>query len=59
MQRAAELGVDMPITREVHAVLFEDKPVAAGLVDLMRRDPAEELRGLDPRERYTQGGLGE
>ncbi|MBV8301951.1 MAG: NAD(P)-dependent glycerol-3-phosphate dehydrogenase [Candidatus Dormibacteraeota bacterium] len=41
-------GVDMPITREVHAVLFEGKPVAEGLADLMHRDPADELRGLQP-----------
>jgi glycerol-3-phosphate dehydrogenase len=38
----------MPITAQVHAVLFEHKPVAAALVDLMHRDPAEELRGLRP-----------
>ncbi len=41
-------GVDMPITREVNAVLFEAKPVGAALADLMSRDPAEELRGLAP-----------
>ena len=27
---ARKLGVDMPITAEVYAVLYEDKPVAAG-----------------------------
>jgi glycerol-3-phosphate dehydrogenase (NAD(P)+) len=43
---AAQRDVDMPITREVHAVLFEGKPVREGLVDLMSRDPAEELHGL-------------
>jgi len=43
---AAQRGVDMPITREVHAVLFERKPVREALTDLMRRDPAEELHGL-------------
>ena len=46
---AEQRGVDMPITREVHAVLFEGKPVAEGLAALMRRDPADELRGLQPR----------
>ena len=43
---AADGGVDMPITREVHAVLFEGKAVREGLADLMSRDPAEELHGL-------------
>jgi glycerol-3-phosphate dehydrogenase (NAD(P)+) len=43
---AEEHGVDMPITREVNAVLFEHKPVREALADLMSRDPAEELRGL-------------
>ena len=43
---AQQHGVDMPITREVHALLFEGKPVREALNDLMSRDPAEELRGL-------------
>jgi glycerol-3-phosphate dehydrogenase (NAD(P)+) len=43
---AAERKVDMPITREVHAVLFEHKNVRVALTDLMRRDPAEELHGF-------------
>ncbi|MBV9100955.1 MAG: NAD(P)-dependent glycerol-3-phosphate dehydrogenase [Candidatus Dormibacteraeota bacterium] len=47
---AAKHGVDMPITREVNAVLFEGKPVDEALADLMSRDPAEELRGLAPRD---------
>lgn len=43
---AEQHGVDMPITREVNAVLFAGKPVGDALADLMSRDPAEELRGL-------------
>lgn len=46
MQLAERHRVDMPITREVHAVLFEHKPVSLAFHDLMRRDPAEELHGL-------------
>lgn len=46
---AQQHAVDMPITREVHAVLFEQKPVREALNDLMSRDPAEELRGLRGR----------
>lgn len=41
---AVQLGVEMPITRQVHAVLFEGKPVGAAMVDLMSRDAAEEMR---------------
>ena len=44
---AQHAGVDMPITAQVKAVLFENKPVPAALADLMARDPAEELRGFD------------
>ena len=39
-------GIDMPITREVHAVLFEGKSVRAALADLMSRDPAAEIHGF-------------
>jgi len=41
---AIRYGVDMPITREVHAVLFEGKPISEAMTDLMSRDPAEEVR---------------
>ena len=41
---ALRYGVDMPITREVHAVLFEGKPISDAMTDLMSRDPAEEVR---------------
>jgi glycerol-3-phosphate dehydrogenase (NAD(P)+) len=34
---AARHGVEMPITRAVHEVLFEDKPVRTAIEDLMSR----------------------
>jgi glycerol-3-phosphate dehydrogenase (NAD(P)+) len=40
---ALRYDVDMPITREVHAVLFEGKPISVAMTDLMSRDPAEEV----------------
>jgi glycerol-3-phosphate dehydrogenase (NAD(P)+) len=43
---AGRLGVDMPITREVHAVLYEDKPVRQAVIDLMARELGHEF---DPR----------
>ncbi|MGI8836414.1 MAG: NAD(P)H-dependent glycerol-3-phosphate dehydrogenase [Pyrinomonadaceae bacterium] len=36
-QLAARLGVEMPITNEVHAVLYEGKPVNAAVTELMQR----------------------
>ncbi|MES1210014.1 MAG: NAD(P)H-dependent glycerol-3-phosphate dehydrogenase, partial [Pseudomonadota bacterium] len=42
---ADRLGVDMPITREVAAVLFDDKPARAALTDLLARDVGAE-RGV-------------
>jgi glycerol-3-phosphate dehydrogenase (NAD(P)+) len=41
---AARLGVEMPIVTEVCAVLFEDKPIAQALQDLMRRGARDELQ---------------
>lgn len=38
--------VSMPIAAEVHAVLFESKPPRAAVADLMRREPAPEMKGL-------------
>ncbi|MBI3890630.1 MAG: NAD(P)-dependent glycerol-3-phosphate dehydrogenase, partial [Candidatus Wallbacteria bacterium] len=35
---ALQLGVEMPITREIHSVLFEGKDARAAVVDLMTRD---------------------
>jgi glycerol-3-phosphate dehydrogenase (NAD(P)+) len=39
-------GVDMPIAREVHAVLYEGKDVRASVVDLLARESKDELSGL-------------
>ncbi|HTF87110.1 MAG TPA: NAD(P)H-dependent glycerol-3-phosphate dehydrogenase [Planctomycetota bacterium] len=39
-------GVSMPIAEQVHAVLFEDKSPREAVLDLMRREPAEEMKGL-------------
>ncbi|HEY8041011.1 MAG TPA: NAD(P)H-dependent glycerol-3-phosphate dehydrogenase [Polyangiaceae bacterium] len=49
-----KLGVEMPITREVYAVLYEDKPVQQAVVDLMSRELGHEF---DPRamKRATLG----
>ena len=41
-----KLGVDMPITSEVYAVLYEDKPVTQAVRDLMARELGHEF---DPR----------
>ena len=35
---ADRLGVELPITREVHRILFEDKPPLAGVSDLRQRE---------------------
>ncbi|MBI2945445.1 MAG: NAD(P)-dependent glycerol-3-phosphate dehydrogenase [Candidatus Wallbacteria bacterium] len=37
-EHAGLLGVDMPITKEIHSVLFEGKDARAAVVDLMSRD---------------------
>ena len=39
---AADIGVDMPITNEVHAVLYEGKLASAAAVELMTRPLREE-----------------
>jgi glycerol-3-phosphate dehydrogenase (NAD(P)+) len=43
---AKRLEVDMPITREVHALLYEDKPAKQAVIDLMARELSHEF---DPR----------
>lgn len=40
---AVKLGIEMPITREVHAMLYEDKPAREVALSLMRRDLKHEL----------------
>ena len=44
---AERLGVEMPIVREVHAVLFDGKPIADALGDLMSRGARHELEEFD------------
>jgi glycerol-3-phosphate dehydrogenase (NAD(P)+) len=41
-QLAARHNVEMPITEEVFAILFQDKEVISALTDLMSRDPKAE-----------------
>ncbi len=43
---ADRYGVDMPITREIHDILFAGKSVADALADLMTRGAGDELRDL-------------
>lgn len=43
---AQRLGVELPIAREVHAVLFEGKLVADSIRDLLARERKDELAGL-------------
>jgi glycerol-3-phosphate dehydrogenase (NAD(P)+) len=45
MKLARQLGVEMPITAAVHAVLFEGKDVIHALTDLMTREPKPERAG--------------
>lgn len=41
-ERAAQMGIPMPITTEVFRVLYEDKDPRAAVTDLMLRDPRSE-----------------
>ncbi len=45
LELAQRLQVPMPITEQVHAVLFEGKSPRAGLDDLMERPPRPEFQG--------------
>ena len=44
---AERMGVEMPIVREICAVLFDAKPIADALVDLMSRGARDELEEFD------------
>jgi len=46
---ADRLGVEMPIAREVHRALFEGKSVQRCLVDLLAREPRDELTDASAR----------
>ncbi|MCS6861482.1 MAG: NAD(P)-dependent glycerol-3-phosphate dehydrogenase [Abditibacteriales bacterium] len=47
--RARELGIDMPITEQIHAVLFEGKNPRQAVADLMsRRSKAESTEDYSP-----------
>ena len=46
IELAARHAVELPIAREVHAVLYEGKDVRASVGDLLARDPRDELSGL-------------
>lgn len=45
-QLAHRYGVEMPIVEMTHAVLFEGKDPREALVELMTRDPKDELAGI-------------
>lgn len=54
----ANFGVEMPITTEAHAVLFEDNPSPRlSGSHLMNRGAADELRGLGLEVRSPCRGL--
>jgi glycerol-3-phosphate dehydrogenase (NAD(P)+) len=42
--KAAQMGIDMPITAEVYRVLYEGKSPLAAVNDLMLREPKSEQR---------------
>jgi len=44
-QLSRKYKVEMPITRKVYQVLFEDKPPKLGLMELMTRQPKSEIWG--------------
>ena len=44
---AARRGVEMPITSEVHAVLYESKSVRAAVESLMARPLRDEFEGQE------------
>jgi glycerol-3-phosphate dehydrogenase (NAD(P)+) len=46
---ARRYGVDMPITREINAVLFENKSCRKAVSDLMERDAKPEKGNHEPR----------
>jgi glycerol-3-phosphate dehydrogenase (NAD(P)+) len=55
---ARELGVEMPIAREVHRALFEGKSVKRCLIDLLARESKDELADYDRWAAGLRGGGG-
>jgi hypothetical protein len=47
IEMADNLGVEMPIAREVHNVLFEGKSVQRALIDLLAREQKDELADFE------------
>ena len=45
-ERAAQMGIDMPITAEVYRVLYENKDPRLAVSDLMLREPKGEMESL-------------
>ncbi|HEY7349632.1 MAG TPA: NAD(P)H-dependent glycerol-3-phosphate dehydrogenase [Ktedonobacterales bacterium] len=43
---AQHYGIEMPITRTIHAILFEGMNPRQGVIELMLRDPKDELEGM-------------
>ncbi len=43
---AERFGIEMPITHTIHAILFEGKNPRQGVIELMLRDPKDELEGI-------------
>jgi glycerol-3-phosphate dehydrogenase (NAD(P)+) len=41
-QKAARMGIEMPITTEIYRVLYENKAPLAAVNDLMEREPTSE-----------------
>jgi glycerol-3-phosphate dehydrogenase (NAD(P)+) len=41
--KAAQMGIEMPITSEIYRVLYENKDPLAAVNDLMQREPTSEL----------------
>jgi glycerol-3-phosphate dehydrogenase (NAD(P)+) len=41
-------GVDVPITQEVHKVLFEDKPAKEAVLSLLARSAKSEFEDIEP-----------
>lgn len=52
MALAAEHGIEMPITREVHAVLYEGHTAQDAYRGLLGRDHVDEMYGMRRRDRY-------